>query len=602
MNKKLIAAILLLTLVLTSQATVEKDKWTVMVYMAAGNEREESAINTINELEEIGSGDGVNIVTLIDRWDGYEWKYIGDSGPYRVKSDKDYKGHGDWTGTKIYYIEQDSSEDINSKEIIQNQDMSLNSGDPKNLASFLALTQNLYPAEKYMVIIWGMSEGFGGTLWEADGNTFLETSQLGKVFQVALSNVLHNSDQKYEVVAFDSGFMSSYEICNELGKNGVKSLVGPEGSLEDGAFPYSELIGHLRERSSLNRTADAESVSRFIVDKYNERNLDSNSRGMTAVLLDEQKIDNMNTQLTSLANLIMKDTTNYKKLHNAADRSLRYYHTQYTLDLIDFMDNIAIEFDDGISSIAKAVKQVAITSKLIVASTSNDLKGISIYFPMHRRGDRNGVPYAIKPYEKAKQGYLKYEFTNQTSWDEMIEQYEKNMNNASTEQIIVPQLNIVSSSQAVSSNNTPVIAVPQPTVQSTSASAPSAGKYKWPTASHRITSKYGWRIHPVYGSKKMHWGIDIGSGMNTNISAPANGRVTYAKSTGSAGKMVIVSHGNGKETVYMHCNAFVASVGQNVNVGDTIARVGSTGASTGPHLHFETRFNDQKKSPTNYLE
>jgi murein DD-endopeptidase MepM/ murein hydrolase activator NlpD len=266
------------------------------------------------------------------------------------------------------------------------------------------------------------------------------------------------------------------------------------------------------------------------------------------------------------------------------------------------MENIAYEFDGGIRSIAQAVKNVAVTSKLIAASTSNDLKGISIYFPMHRRGDRNGIPYAVKPYEKAKEGYSKYEFTQNTSWDEMIERYENTMQQSSTEQILVPQVIAAATSQT-SSVNTPAVSVPQaqPVAQSTSSSNAS-GKYRWPTASQRITSRYGWRTHPVYGTRKMHWGIDIGSGMNTNIFAPANGRVTYAQNTGSAGKMVIVSHGNGKETVYMHCNAFVARAGQNVSIGEVIARVGSTGASTGPHLHFETRFNDDRRNPVDYLE
>lgn len=602
MNRKILTALILILMAGVSFSAADTDKWTVMIYMAAGNEREESAINTINELEEIGSGDGVNIITLVDRWDGYEWKYVGNSGPYRVKSDKDYTGHGDWSGTKIYYIEQDSSDEINSKELTQNQDVSLDSGNPKNLASFLALAQNLYPAEKYMVILWGMGQGFGSTLWEADGNSFMATSQLGKVFQVALANMLHNSDREYEVVAFDSGFMSSYEVCNELARSGVRSLVGPEGSIEDGAFPYRELVTYLRERSLLGRLADAESVSRHIVEKYNERNTSSDTQGMTALLLDEQKIDNLNTQLSSLANLIMSDPENMQKLHNAADRSLRYYHSEYTLDLLDFMSNIAAESDDGVKSIAQAVIEVSRTSRLILASTSNDLKGISVYFPMHRRGERNGVPYEIKPYEKAKAGYAEYSFAKNTTWDEMIEAYENSMQQSSSEQIQVPQIVAAATPQssATQSVNIPSnVPVPQPSPHSVTSTS---GNYSWPTESHRITSRYGWRIHPVYGTRKMHWGIDIGSGMNTNIYAPADGRITFAQTAGSAGKMVIVSHGNGKETAYMHCNAFVARSGQNVRRGEVIARVGSTGASTGPHLHFETRFNDQKRNPVDYLD
>ena len=98
-----------------------------------------------------------------------------------------------------------------------------------------------------------------------------------------------------------------------------------------------------------------------------------------------------------------------------------------------------------------------------------------------------------------------------------------------------------------------------------------------------------------------HTGLDIGAASGTAIKASARGTVKYASWMGSYGNLVIISHGNGIETYYAHCSRLLVSVGQQVNSGDTIALVGSTGNSTGPHLHFEVRINGTPVNPQNYL-
>jgi len=98
-----------------------------------------------------------------------------------------------------------------------------------------------------------------------------------------------------------------------------------------------------------------------------------------------------------------------------------------------------------------------------------------------------------------------------------------------------------------------------------------------------------------------HTGLDIGAASGSNIYAVADGVVKYAGSMGSYGNLVIVSHGNGVETYYAHCSRILVSVGQQVSSGDNIALVGSTGNSTGPHLHLEVRINDSPVNPQKYL-
>jgi len=128
------------------------------------------------------------------------------------------------------------------------------------------------------------------------------------------------------------------------------------------------------------------------------------------------------------------------------------------------------------------------------------------------------------------------------------------------------------------------------------------GKFAWPVpGSQRITSSYGWRIHPVYKTRKFHSGIDVGAGYGLDIVAAADGTVTLATTNGGYGKCVIINHGSGISTLYGHCSSMLVSVGTKVTKGQVIAKVGSTGVSTGPHLHFEVRVNGSTTDPLGYM-
>ena len=129
------------------------------------------------------------------------------------------------------------------------------------------------------------------------------------------------------------------------------------------------------------------------------------------------------------------------------------------------------------------------------------------------------------------------------------------------------------------------------------------GRFAWPVpGSQRITSYYGYRIHPVYKTKKFHTGIDVGAGYGLAIVAAGDGVVTMATTNGGYGKCVIINHGSGITTLYGHCSTLLVSVGDKVTKGQTIAKVGSTGVSTGPHLHFEVRVNGSTTDPLQYLK
>ena len=132
--------------------------------------------------------------------------------------------------------------------------------------------------------------------------------------------------------------------------------------------------------------------------------------------------------------------------------------------------------------------------------------------------------------------------------------------------------------------------------------AGTAGGYEWPCKSIRwITSKFGGRQSPGGIGSTNHKGVDIGTPMNTPIYAAKSGTVTWASWNGGYGHCVIIYHGQGNSTLYGHLNSYKCKVGDTVSQGDLIAYSGTSGNSTGPHLHFGIKENDIWVDPLNYL-
>ncbi|MPZ74184.1 MAG: peptidoglycan DD-metalloendopeptidase family protein, partial [Nitriliruptorales bacterium] len=132
------------------------------------------------------------------------------------------------------------------------------------------------------------------------------------------------------------------------------------------------------------------------------------------------------------------------------------------------------------------------------------------------------------------------------------------------------------------------------------APAPTGAALQWP-ANGPKTSGYGWRTHPIFGTSRFHAGIDIGAGYGAAIVAADSGVVVSADSRGGYGNTVVIDHGGGMATLYAHQSSMSVSAGQSVSRGQVIGAVGSTGYSTGPHLHFEVRVNGATRDPMNYF-
>jgi len=134
-------------------------------------------------------------------------------------------------------------------------------------------------------------------------------------------------------------------------------------------------------------------------------------------------------------------------------------------------------------------------------------------------------------------------------------------------------------------------------------SAVGTGSFIWPSyVSRRVTSPFGTRYHPVYHVYKYHSGVDIGGvGYGSDVHAADGGTVITAEYSSGYGNYVVISHGNGYSTLYGHMSKLLVSAGETVSQGDVIGLTGSTGVSTGPHIHFEIWLNGSRVNPLDYF-
>lgn len=130
---------------------------------------------------------------------------------------------------------------------------------------------------------------------------------------------------------------------------------------------------------------------------------------------------------------------------------------------------------------------------------------------------------------------------------------------------------------------------------------PSSGGWYRPCSYRALTSAYGWRVHPITGKNSFHNGVDLANSSGTPIYAAKSGTVTLASYNSVYGYYVTINHGDGFSTLYGHMTHYVVSAGQSVSGGQIIGYMGSTGWSTGPHLHFTVYYNGSTVNPMAYI-
>ena len=146
----------------------------------------------------------------------------------------------------------------------------------------------------------------------------------------------------------------------------------------------------------------------------------------------------------------------------------------------------------------------------------------------------------------------------------------------------------------------PSAPAPKPTGRDLAVRPPSGRGFRWPLMG-RINSPFGWRQHPITKRRDFHTGIDIKGNRNDPIKAAGGGKVVYSGWMGGYGKTLVIEHPNGQSTLYAHCSSLLAGKGATVSQSQIVAKVGTTGRSTGPHLHFEVRNGNSPVNPIKYL-
>jgi murein DD-endopeptidase MepM/ murein hydrolase activator NlpD len=152
--------------------------------------------------------------------------------------------------------------------------------------------------------------------------------------------------------------------------------------------------------------------------------------------------------------------------------------------------------------------------------------------------------------------------------------------------VVVAPLLFLTEVQAVPSSLTKIVSRPA---------------FVYPVMGPRLSSDFGKRKHPVLKSTRHHHGVDLAAPEQSPIRAIAGGQVIYADPYAGYGNLVVVRHDDGMTSHYGHCRTIKVSIGQRVKPGQMIATVGSTGISTGPHLHFEIRVDGQPRDPELFL-
>jgi|GEM_PF-2997185 len=450
-------------LIIADDEAPEVKDWTVMVYICGDNDLEYFALKDINEMEYVGSSKNLNIVTFIDRWDGYEWKYSDKGIPERRKSKYyDDTSESDWTGAKVFYITQDY--DLNKIHSPELTDLGeIDTGDPENLQTFISTVGEKFPAKNYMIVIWNHGSGIDGVgfddtstnldLEKRDGRLIylsksrLTGPELGQVFSNVVSRIAQEEKDYIDIVGFDACLMSMYSNHIELAKNGVRAVVGSQETEPGNGWPYSTIMDVIRSYTDDDRTLSTATFADRMVKLYMESYKGVNVT-LSGINTDETGLDVVTEKIDALCEALIGDEDteddNMMKLHNAAKECQRY-HTKkkagdnitYYVDLIDFMKKIEAEFDGDIVEKATDVRSAITANHIILANRSEgarvkDSNGIAIYFPLYRRkkAEEDGT-YLLKPYIRTeykgyktdRQIFRSFDFGANSKYDELLLKY-----------------------------------------------------------------------------------------------------------------------------------------------------------------------------------
>ena len=336
--------------------------------------------------------------------------------------------------------------------------------------------------------------------------------------------------------------------------------------------------------------------------------------------MSRQKIENLNEQIQQLNLLIAEKQTELEasvakeealqKQYKARLRSMEetgsvsYWSILFRassfsdlLDRVDMIREIA-ESDQLMLKQLSAATQAVETEradleqqKLDLQQTEDDLAVEQAELETKRAKADTLITQMQAEYASLSDEFLAAE-ADEAAVREQIKKTETDYFNALAKEQAAAAAAAAAANKASNSNNS----------SASSSGGASSGGFAFPLAySTGVTCAYGPRVHPINGNKSFHYGVDLAAGMNTEIYATKSGTITGATYGEANGYYVTINHGDGYSSIYAHMTNYVVSVGDSVKQGQLIGYVGTTGWSTGPHLHFEILYNGSNVNPMNYI-
>ncbi len=390
----------------------EKKQWTFMVYLDSDNNLEGAGIEDLNEMEEIGSNDDINIVVLMDRCEGYD------------------TSNGDWEDWRYYFVTKDpagANNEIISPEVDYphlEAGVEPNMGDPQTLVNFLTWSMTNFPAEHYLLSLWNHGGGIRGVCWDdsTDGDN-LDLPELKSAFEQVQNNT---GVEKLDIIGFDACLMGEIGIHYQMNPF-TDIVVASEATESNDGWPYELFLGDVEEDPLMS----PEDVARSLVEHYVE------SYGVlepwvTQAAFKTEEMKMVFQDMDEVARILLDNLPAYEaSIADSRENSESYDLTKegpympemsgYPMsDLIDFLEELErLEHGTGFDEeLMNAVTKMdnSVSAARIAYGSGTDMpesRGLSIYFP---QTENTGTSTYSSAYDDM-------EYAKDHQWDDFLKAY-----------------------------------------------------------------------------------------------------------------------------------------------------------------------------------
>jgi DNA uptake protein ComE-like DNA-binding protein len=322
-------------LAVNTEAAGTKKKWTIMVYICASNDLERFGVADVNEMEQVGSDENMNIVVQLDRIDAEKHQ----------KNYSDFVQDGNWEKTRRYYVTKDNDPNRIQSNLIEEMD-NRDMGSPEELYNFVKYSVDNYPAEKYMVVLWNHGAGWPGIAYDDESGKHLSIAQFTNVFK-NIGDYLQQTQNKkgLDIVNMDACLMAMVEVAYEL-RNTVGFMVGSQ-EVEPGAgMPYADYLAPLANYPDMTARAMARNMVYKYVQSYTTKGSQSSrywgGSAVTQSAIDLSKMDATVEAVDQFSKVMLQ----YPQLWNQTLLGYFYgangkrYSGDAFIDLYDFAQNM----------------------------------------------------------------------------------------------------------------------------------------------------------------------------------------------------------------------------------------------------------------------